>query len=1518
MATCYNKNLPEYQDLKDVYGSDLIVDALIESYQSLNKVDTYPTPDEITEMLDSKTVTKVLDSSKANLIRKAGQESLNDAQRSVVQQIAEFHLEVDFDEESHTYTSLSGEVLESTTTLIKGEMDDAQNQFAINRRIGNAFDRMLEAYLDGKEPNDVSFTFREGGEDVTLDVSPEFKKSMAEFIETVGSELADEGSVMIPQVRVSNVDAGIAGSIDILVVKPNGDLEVLDLKASKNSINGTYQAPDGNVYKSHDRGYVLKKSKYDENDPGKLVYKGSKLADQEVNGEGEEVYLSTRQQHAMQVGIYARMLMNRGFNVSRTATYHILYKMDDARSTITGFEAEGYVEHSPETDMKTFADVILPLEESEYVADESGEASRKMGDEGKAIFEDEGADVNHLELAVLLQEGIVEPLSKRLKSLQDLYDKRGNITDPRRNLFVPKAEETIEALADLLYMIEKEGKTGKALLAYGRYINHATEEIQRFIDYVSDPKNLEREVTAGVLENFSKFIKTYSEINDKSAKINSVLPKEQRKLLDKLAIKIEEGKSLYEASRMDWLVNMIKNTTSQPLTDEEIRKQLTEAEDISLADGFAGDMSTSTDLLLRVIDKLYKRQDIQAADDARKFSAEVDDAVSDLVRLSPNGKVDYNFMYEEHNGDLRILTKYGPAYERKKEELRSVLYDDDGNWLEYIEISDTTRAKQSDIDYNKKLFEKRKAYSDFMKAEVFENGRAVEGDHHRYTEKFLTERKKYEVFNGKRWVKRIDVSDFAYRRYRNKYYEVKHDVVVPIKTKEGVPTGATKRLSNFETVDRQYVEPRETSAEGDNYLNAKYEALMNPTTELGRAQKKFYEFYVDAWENGRLKTLPGDYNNYLKGKVPVLEDQIRRFSHLPIPLRVMAKWVSNLKDFLFDWKLPIPQVRRQSVDENGNIVSSIPLFIQGRRGTKAQEKIDAINERLAELRVELREKKIDFKEYERVKRDLRDQKERLEKMPTKVDPDIDIARAMKVQNSQIEMYAKMTAIEDIFTVMKSQVLERSYYSRKQAQLDGENITEYMRPESSKTIKRLDKWLKMTYNKENYFDNMTGFSRLATVGAKKLLQGSSLLYVGLNPYANISNYIWGRVSTGMETAGGLYYERRAMLKAVKLYNGEYLPGRVRSVSDGLTPELKMRTDRYHSKYEALLNQFNMARQMLAGEDRAETGFLGAYFLQDAAEINVQSKTGIAILLSTRVVDPSGFEMSVYDAYEWDSKTGKLQFPEGDWKIIKTNPDGSEYKVDWNENEKAYLQNKIYEVNKQMHGNYAPEDRAVIQDHTVGMMAMQFHKWFYPAWKAHFKRRYYDENLGYYEGRLVSLFNYLRALREFKSFTEAGESMDDLAKANIRKAAFELGTFTTTLLLATLLRGLSKSVDDDDETTKAELKRILNQLAFLNDRLGGEATFFYNPTEVTTMLSNPFASSRYVTNILEAATAVFNYGYYSITSGGEELLDNSSVYYQRGSRRGTLKVNKELRDVLPALYILNRWKAFETVNKDYRAN
>ena len=50
--------------------------------------------------------------------------------------------------------------------------------------------------------------------------------------------------------------------------------------------------------------------------------------------------------------------------------------------------------------------------------------------------------------------------------------------------------------------------------------------------------------------------------------------------------------------------------------------------------------------------------------------------------------------------------------------------------------------------------------------------------------------------------------------------------------------------------------------------------------------------------------------------------------------------------------------------------------------------------------------------------------------------------------------------------------------------------------------------------------------------------------------------------------------------------------------------------------------------------------------------------------------------------------------------------------------------------------------------------------------------------------------------------------------------------------------------------------------------------------------------------------------SLISGADPTL-NQSIYYQRGSRKGQLKLKKEIFDVMPALYAVNRYLSYDKV-------
>ena len=362
-----------------------------------------------------------------------------------------------------------------------------------------------------------------------------------------------------------------------------------------------------------------------------------------------------------------------------------------------------------------------------------------------------------------------------------------------------------------------------------------------------------------------------------------------------------------------------------------------------------------------------------------------------------------------------------------------------------------------------------------------------------------------------------------------------------------------------------------------------------------------------------------------------------------------------------------------------------------------------------------------------------------------------------------ENYEIMSSIEDTLLTM-IHVLEKRGYSPS----DGTDIKTYQEGklvdaklkgkaslDTPRIVQRARKWMKMVFydndkTTENFFEKVS----------KNLISYTSLTYVGLNPWGNLNNYIIGRMNNIIETAGGRWYESKAGIRATKEFNSRLLPDFFRKMGGktmindmiGVSPG---RFDKviYGSKYEALVDLFRMMdqkadvrelnKEMAQKEGVAEKVWGWGYMLQDAAEYNVQTKVGMAILMSTKVYkssDPEGSKsiIPLYDAFSFDKDTGEVKLKEGYDTIIDFQT-GRHKK--WSDETRYDLRQYIREVNIHIHGNYAYEDRMVMQTNALGQLAAQFHKWIAPAWKARYRGEYYDENLGWLEGRYRTFWSFM---------------------------------------------------------------------------------------------------------------------------------------------------------------------------------
>ena len=197
--------------------------------------------------------------------------------------------------DTHTYVNIeTGEEFTSTTTKIKGKLNDPEDKYKINRDIGNDFDQIMEHLAELKPVSELPKMNVLNDDQV---------KRAVDQIQTILTMYRAQGAVIIPQVVIADGMSSTAGTIDLLAVHTDGTLQVIDLKASKNSIQN----------KNYDREYSV--------DEGSVFYDPSL-------SKKDQFKLSTRMQHNMQVNTYGRILENMGYEVRNDSqTIHILVGM---------------------------------------------------------------------------------------------------------------------------------------------------------------------------------------------------------------------------------------------------------------------------------------------------------------------------------------------------------------------------------------------------------------------------------------------------------------------------------------------------------------------------------------------------------------------------------------------------------------------------------------------------------------------------------------------------------------------------------------------------------------------------------------------------------------------------------------------------------------------------------------------------------------------------------------------------------------------------------------------------------------------------------------------------------------------------------------------------------------------------------------------------------------------------------------------------------------------------------------
>jgi hypothetical protein len=1433
-------------------------------------------------------------------------------QKVVIDKLANQEPKVILDEESHVYLDEEQNIYKSVTTGIKGKLYEELGENEISRLVGKDFDKIVEDIINGKLFDEIA-----PAEVKNNTLVRNFFTQMSEYI----TSLQADGSVILAQVVVADPNRvyyleedryPIAGSIDILVISPEGIAKVIDLKVSKNATVVT--TPDGKVVDSPNylTQYPVKKRQAKDTEDPKLINTDLQPG----------VKLSTKTQHGIQVNTYSKLLEVMGIPTQTPTTINI--KLDGEFFFVK--DGVKYAEMFDKDGNKIFTKNNVEIEGNEYIkareeylkADSTNKLKADIKDlvweiERPHTVSDNQVYVNQLVLSKRAVNDFKDSINAEKAEVQEEAEDTVNriisfLTDfvspalesrievlkklsGGSGVFKPKIN-TIDKLGTLVNLIKEEVKV-RPVQTFGRFLRDVTDDINAFAEWMQDENNLNKPTAASVVINFGKFLNTYNGLKDFVNTLENN-PDQQRMLRDTLNLLNEQGNPLYKQGLQEVVKNLIKNNTNYELTDDDLNSIVSTddefiKEDISIADFNFGDIDTSPNELLALAARLYK-QGVLKVEEATDAAIEEARIYANALATAQGGKPDYSFMV---NPDGTYVRKIGKQYYEIANKLYRALEDSNGKRLQYIEGDQLT---QEEIDFNIDLYNKRKALSDFLAAEVYENKKLEPGKYHKYTQEFLEARAKHEVFKNGQWVPRSDMSTLEIAKYRAKYFNrVEYNKMIKSK---GVPTGIVSNDTEVGYfVKKEYKEIREKTTDGQSMLNPRYEAIINDNSTLGVARKNFYDFWIREHDQGSLSKLSEDVRRQMKGTLPLIQS---RFSEklAQKPQSVGTLTLKSLRNF-FNFKTQRANstiIREIQTDETGDTaLRRVPVYYVG--SFKNEERIKTLKEEKDKLIA-------DFRTQAKTKQSLKEYKEKLaavdaqltleENKLTPEEVNTDLFESFVMFRRMAENFEKMSAVEDSLLAIDSLLKEKKYasnpneYVKKIKSINPSAQIRYADGTiQSRVSQRLDKFLDMVFYSTSKYQKSS-----LQYGTEKLMAMMSFQYVGLNIFGNLHNFIFGKISNSIETIGGKFYDRRAAVRAQN-ESIKFLAGyskKAFSSKDGYYNEKKA-----ESKYEAVVSYFRMIRDKDSGLSYDYFPSLAKlskipYAGQKAGEYMLQSKTGIAYVMSRQIVNSkTGETKALYDAFKFNPNTGKLELQDG---------------FEFTERDKFDVTNYIWEMNKEIHGNYAWEDRMVIQDVFLGQLVAQFHKWVYPAYKARFKKRYTDANLGDMEGRYRSLWEFIKYLKEtrFTGFKESWELLDDVQKTNMMRNLGEASWMAMSFVLFTILSKLSEGEDDED------VKKLINVFAYDFNRTSKELLTWVpviGTPELYQMVKNPVAVTRYlgeISDVIEKTTA------YPFQEADERI-------YQRGIHKDELKLKKELFDVIPIVYQIQRWDAYANTKNFY---
>lgn len=435
---------------------------------------------------------------------------------------------------------------------------------------------------------------------------------------------------------------------------------------------------------------------------------------------------------------------------------------------------------------------------------------------------------------------------------------------------------------------------------------------------------------------------------------------------------------------------------------------------------------------------------------------------------------------------------------------------------------------------------------------------------------------------------------------------------------------------------------------------------------------------------------------------------------------------------------------------------------------------------------------------------------------------------------------------------------------------------------------LENYIDLIFYGEKSVDAMIGKISLTKL-TSKLTGITSLNALAFNALQGTSNIVFGELMFFTEAMGAQFYNHSNLVHAKDLFWRQNHAG-----MDDLgkfNPKTKM--GKLASQiYDPVQGKFldstghNVTGSALKKAMQSDTLF----FMQHGGEFEMQTQTMLAILDAMKVQDKDGKlllkenskEMTLYEAYEIDEKTGLIKLNDKVDKIV--NKDGVEMT-------EADIRAIIHGINGKLHGKYNNADKTVLQRQWYGKLAFLFRGWLVPGIRKRWGFSLSGEPSMDFETGMISEGTYIsfmrlirESLKEKQSLISTFKRMSAMEQAGVVKTLTEI---TALIAAIAIVWGLSKlDGDDDDEEKTMFEEEFLAFFKYQARRLQSELLFYVNPSEFYKIMKSPSATINMIAKIMRV---------WDQLGSPMELYERQSGFNEKGDS----KLWARFRDVLPVI-------------------